>query len=76
MVKFDGLQIFSATMYQDRAVLGEKVTAWITAHQDVNIVDIEVHQSSDTSFHCITIIVFFRRKVAAMLGQSHAAARR
>lgn len=73
MVKFDGLQVFSATMHHDRAVLGEKVTAWIAAHKDVDIVDIEVHQSSDDAFHCVTIIVYYRRKVAMLVGQTGAA---
>jgi len=70
MVKFDGLQVFSATMVKDRNELGEKVTAWLTTNRPhVNIVDIEVHQSSDDAFHCITIIVYYLRKVAIMVGQ-------
>lgn len=75
MVKFDGLQVFSATMHHERAVLGEKITDWLTANRpNVDIVDIEVFQSSDSSFHCVTIIVFYKRKVAVMVGQSRAAA--
>lgn len=75
MVKFDGLQVFSATMHHDRAVLGEKVTEWIASNRDrVDIVDIEVFQSSDSQFHCVTIIVYYKRKVAVMVGQSAAAA--
>ncbi len=74
MVKFDGLQIFSATLYQDRAALGEKVTAWLTTNRPhVDVVDIEVHQSSDNAFHCLTIIVLYRRKVAVTVGQQRAA---
>jgi hypothetical protein len=75
MVKFDGLQVFSATMHNDRAVLGEKVTEWITNNKPhVGIVDIEVHQSSDDAFHCITIIVYYRHKVAVLVGQQRSAA--
>lgn len=74
MSKFDGLQVFSATMHQDRAVLGEKVTAWIADNKDrIDIVDYEVHQSSDEAFHCVTIIVYFKRKVAIMVGQRQVA---
>lgn len=68
MVKFDGLQVFSATMQHDRAVLGEKVTAWIADNKSrVDVVDIEVHQSSDSAYHCITIVLYFRRHVARTL---------
>lgn len=70
MVKFDGLEVFSATMVKDRNELGEKVTAWLTHNRPhVDIVDIEVHQSSDEAFHCVSIIVFYRRKVAVMVGR-------
>lgn len=75
MVKFDGLQVFSATMVKDRNELGEKITAWIAANKDrVDVVDYEVHQSSDEAFHCVTIIVYYKRKVAVMVGQTGAAA--
>lgn len=68
MVKFDGLQVFSATMVKDRNELGEKVTAWLTDNRPrVDIVDIEVHQSSDDAFHCVTIVLYFRRHVARTL---------
>jgi len=70
MVKFDGLQIFSATLHQNRAALGEKVTAWLTTNRPhVDVIDIEVHQSSDNAFHCVTIIVYYQRKVAVAVGQ-------
>lgn len=66
MSKFDGLKVFSATMYQDRDQLGEKVTEWIAANQKmVDIVEIEQLQSSDDNFHCVTIIVYFKRKTIA-----------
>jgi len=75
MVKFDGLQVFSATMHQDRAVLGEKVTAWIADNSNrLDVTGIEVYQSSDSAFHCLTIIVFYKRKVAVTVDQARAAA--
>lgn len=66
MQKFDGLKVFSATMHQDRALLGDRVTEWIAANKpSVDIVDVEVRQSSDRSFHCVTIIVYYKRHEAA-----------
>lgn len=58
--EFDGVKVFSATMVRDREVLGEKVTDWIRSQRRLEIVDKIVTQSSDESFHCITITLFYR----------------
>ncbi len=58
-VKFNGVKVFSATMVADRDQLGEKVTAWIAAHQECKVTDIVITQSSDEAFHCIAITVFY-----------------
>lgn len=57
---FDGIKVFSATMFRDREQLGELVTAWLAARPSVEIADIVVRQSSDSSFHCLSVIVFYR----------------
>ena len=59
---FDGVKVFSATMMAQRAQLGEVVTGWIQAHPQVELTEIVVTQSSDASFHCIAISVFFRER--------------
>ena len=59
MSAFNGVKVFSATMIADRQVLGDKVTAWIQANPKLKIVDINVSQSSDSSFHCIAISIFY-----------------
>lgn len=59
-VPFNGVKVFSATMFADRDQLGEKVTAWIEAHPAHVLTEIIVTQSSDASFHCIAISVFYR----------------
>jgi hypothetical protein len=59
-MNFDSVQVFSATMPRERAVLGEIVTAWIAQH-GVDVVDIVITQSSDASFHCLSICVFSSR---------------
>lgn len=57
---FNGVKIFSATMFAQRAELGETVTSWLAAHPTVKPVDVVVTQSSDAEFHCITITLFYR----------------
>lgn len=58
-VKFNSVKVFSATMFADRDRLGDKVTDWITQHPRYDVEDIIVTQSSDASFHCIAITVFY-----------------
>jgi len=60
VVPFNGVKIFSATMFADRAQLGDKVTAWIASGTQRKLSDIIVTQSSDAAFHCITISVFYQ----------------
>ena len=56
---FNGVKIFSATMFATRDALGEQVTAWITAHPQLAPTEIVLTQSSDSAFHCITITLFY-----------------
>jgi hypothetical protein len=59
---FNGVKVFSATMFQQRAQLGDVVTAWIAAHPAFEIADIVVTQSSDDEFHMLALSVFYRDK--------------
>ncbi len=59
-VTFNAVKVFSATMFADRDQLGEKVTSWIASNSQVEVTEIVVTQSSDASFHCIAITVFYR----------------
>ncbi len=63
-VAFDGVKVFSATMFQERDKLGEKITDWIASNRDAKITSFTVTQSSDEAYHCIAITVFFRRAAA------------
>lgn len=63
MVPFNGVKIFSATMFADRGQLGDKVTEWLASSPSRKLTDIVVTQSSDAAFHCITISVFYRENV-------------
>ena len=62
--RFNGVKVFSATMAQERENLGEKVTSWIKEHQNCQIVDTIVTQSSDSEFHCLTITLFYKHNKA------------
>lgn len=57
--QFNGVKVFSATMVADRMRLGDTVTSWLSTHP-VDIVDLVVTQSSDASFHCIAMTLFYR----------------
>ena len=57
---FDSVKVFTASRASERIGLGELVTVWRAAHPDSIVTDIAVTQSSDSRFHCVTIIVFFR----------------
>lgn len=60
---FDGVKVFSATKQKDRDELGETVTRWLDAQQGkLEIVDKVVKQSSDNEYHCLTIVLFYRRR--------------
>lgn len=57
--KFNGVKVFSATMFAERDRLGERVTDWIAQNPHLKIAEMIVTQSSDEAFHCIAITVFY-----------------
>ena len=60
MIRFDGVRVFSATRAPEREVIGDVIANWIAAHPSYEVVDKNVLLSSDASFHCLTIILYFR----------------
>jgi hypothetical protein len=62
MSNFNGVKVLSATMFADRDQLGEKVTAWLSNNKHLKIDDIVVTQSSDASFHCIAVTIFYKEE--------------
>lgn len=59
---FDAVKVFSATKQRDRDELGETVTRWLDEHSGkIEIVDKVVSQSSDSEYHCLSIVLFYRR---------------
>jgi hypothetical protein len=65
MVSFTGVKVFSTTLARDREAMGEKISGWLSAHPDVEVVDKLVTQSSDKEFHCLTITLFYRERKKA-----------
>lgn len=59
---FDGVKVFSCTMYAQRMEFDGRVNAWIEAHPDIRIVDMTIVQSSDVAFHCISVVIFWRNR--------------
>ncbi len=60
-MRFTGVKVFSATKAKDREELGESISRWLQANADLEIVDRVVSQSSDSEFHCLTIVLFYRQ---------------
>ena len=58
---FDVVKVFSATKAADRETLGAKATAWLADHPDLNVERAIVAQSSDASFHCLTMVFFLKK---------------
>lgn len=57
---YTGAKVFTATRAQDREKLGQDLTQWLEKNPTVEIVDTVVRQSSDQTFHCLSIVVFYR----------------
>jgi hypothetical protein len=58
---YKSVKVFSATKMQDREVLGEKVTDWLSRNRELTVVDTVISQSSDSEFHCLSIVLFLTK---------------
>jgi hypothetical protein len=52
------VKVFSATKAKEREVLGERVTEWIKDHPGLQILKAVVSLSSDSEFHCFSLVLF------------------
>lgn len=52
------VKVFSVTKAREREELGERVTAWIAANPEMQVLRTFVAQSSDAEFHCLSMILF------------------
>jgi hypothetical protein len=62
---FTGVKVFAASMMAERALLGDKVTAWLETHPEHQVTEIVVTQSSDSSYHCLAFSIFYRARSGA-----------
>jgi folate-dependent tRNA-U54 methylase TrmFO/GidA len=60
MASFTGVKVFSTTLARDREGMGEAIGRWIAEHPELEIVDKEIAQSSDSRFHCVSVVLFYR----------------
>ena len=65
MVSFSVVKVFTATRAADRDALGNKVSAWLQTHPEYQVVRASVTQSSDASFHCLSIVLFLAERSTA-----------
>lgn len=58
---YNAVEVFFATKAADREALGERLISWMT-HRSLALSDVhvEVRQSSDAEFHCLTWVVFYQ----------------
>ena len=59
MMQCNGVEVFSATRHDERNRLGDVVTDWLRRHPKKLVQDVQVRQSSDSRFHCLSIIVLY-----------------
>ena len=64
--KVNLVKVFSATKARDRESLGEAVTAWIADNPDVHVLKTFVRLSSDSQYHCFSIVLIGSRADPAL----------
>lgn len=52
------VKVWSVTMLKDRELLGEKITEWLRLSRAIPA-DTHVLQSSDSAFHCLSVVMFY-----------------
>ena len=55
------VKVFTATKAMEREGLGERITEWLRQSPPSEITDVQVTQSSDDEFHCLTISFLFEK---------------
>lgn len=57
----NGVKVFSASLAKDRNALGDVVTDWLQNNRNLEVYERQVLQSSDSEFHCVTIVLWWRK---------------
>jgi hypothetical protein len=53
------VKVFTATKAREREGMGERITEWLRESPPKEITDVQVTQSSDEEFHCLTITIMY-----------------
>jgi len=63
---FDGVKVFSSRIgnYRQQPPLDEQVTAWLR-DSGAEVTAYDVRQSSDTRYHCLSIVLRYRANGAS-----------
>ena len=56
-----GMKVFTATKAKERDELGDMVTLWLRQNGSPEILDVQVNQSSDNEYHCLSITVIYKK---------------
>ncbi len=65
--RFTGVKVFSATKARDREILGDHITSWVRGQPGLVVIDTAVRLSSDSAFHCLSIVLFFTHEPAIVV---------
>jgi hypothetical protein len=65
MTPFTGCKVFSATLARDREAMSDTINRWLAQNPALEVVDKEVLLSSDSQFHCLTLVFFTRERPGA-----------
>jgi hypothetical protein len=57
--QWTGVKVFSATKAREREELGEVISRW-RQETKCTVIETVINQSSDSEFHCLSIVVFYR----------------
>jgi thiamine pyrophosphate-dependent acetolactate synthase large subunit-like protein len=58
-MEWNKVKVFSATKAREREELGDVITRWI-ASEKPEVIDVQVRQSSDNEFHCLSLTFFYK----------------
>jgi len=60
-MSYTAVKVFSATKAKEREELGEVITHWLQSNQGIEIVDTVIRQSSDSEYHCLTVVILYKK---------------
>jgi len=60
-MNFNGVKVFSATKAKEREELGDVIIRWLSSNPSLEITDVQIRQSSDNEYHCLTIVLFYKK---------------